>query len=82
MRPAHIHIKITADNYKNVITQIYPDDDPWLETDTVFAVKDNLVVNFKPLKKDTKATLELEYDFGLAPASLSVGVDGNHLNGN
>jgi catechol 1,2-dioxygenase len=58
---------VSADNYKQVVTQIYPKDDPYLATDTVFAVKDDLVVDFTPLSGDAKATLELKYDFGLAP---------------
>jgi catechol 1,2-dioxygenase len=67
MRPAHIHIMVTSDNYQGCTTQLYPKDDPWLATDTVFAVKDDLVVDFKPLQGDDKATLELEYNVTLAP---------------
>jgi protocatechuate 3,4-dioxygenase beta subunit len=67
MRPAHIHMMVSADNYKQVITQLYPREDQYLATDTVFAVKDDLVVDFTPLVGDPKATLELKYDFGLAP---------------
>jgi len=67
MRPAHIHMMVSADNYKQVVTQLYPTDDPYLATDTVFAVKDDLVVDFVPLEGDPQATLELKYDFGLAP---------------
>ena len=55
-----------------------PKDDPWLETDTVFAVKDDLVVDFKPIEKipssmkehtgpGGKAVRELELDIVLAP---------------
>lgn len=65
-------------------TQIYPKDDPWLETDTVFAVKDDLVVDFIPLKElpskmpphkgpGGEATRELELNIILAPKSM-VGV--------
>lgn len=32
----------------------------------MFAVKDDLVVDFKPLSGNPKATLELEYDIRLA----------------
>ncbi len=67
MRPAHIHIMVTHDKFQGCTTQLYPNDDPWLATDTVFAVKDDLVVDFKPLKGDDKATLELEYNVYLAP---------------
>lgn len=46
---------------------MYPRDDQWLETDTVFAVKDDLVVDFPPLKGDDKAEVELNYNVILAP---------------
>jgi len=67
MRPAHIHIMVTHPDFKGCTTQLYPSDDQWLETDTVFAVKDDLVVDFKPLKGDDKATLDLEYNVVLSP---------------
>lgn len=81
MRPAHIHLMITHDEYKPVVTQIYPSDDPYLETDTVFAVKDDLVVDFEPLKElpstmgphkgpGGEATKELELNITLAPLSM------------
>jgi catechol 1,2-dioxygenase len=71
MRPAHIHVTVSADGYNPVTTQIYPNDDPYLETDTVFAVKNDLVVDFKPLKGDSKAEAELDFDFALAPKRVN-----------
>ncbi len=73
---------ITHDDYKPVITQIYPKDDPWLSTDTVFAVKDDLVVDFAPIKdlpptmEEHKgpggaATKELHLDIVLAPKGMA-----------
>ena len=79
MRPAHIHLTVSADDYKSCTTQIYPKDDPWLATDTVFAVKDDLVVDFTPLEGDPKAERELKYDFLLAPKDLKVAADGTKL---
>lgn len=67
MRPAHIHIMVTHERYRGCTTQLYPNDDPWLATDTVFAVKDDLVVDFKPLEGDDRATLDLEYNVVLTP---------------
>ncbi|KAI8155536.1 Catechol 1,2-dioxygenase [Colletotrichum sp. SAR 10_70] len=67
MRPAHIHIMVTHPEFRGCTTQLYPNDDPWLSTDTVFAVKDDLLCDFKPLKGDDKAELELEYNVILAP---------------
>lgn len=59
--------QVTHPEFKGCTTQLYPSDDPWLETDTVFAVKDDLVVDFKPLKGDDKAVLDLEYNVVLSP---------------
>jgi catechol 1,2-dioxygenase len=64
---ANIALQVTHPEYKGCTTQLYPKDDPWLVTDTVFAVKDDLVVDFKPLEGDDKAELELEFDVILAP---------------
>lgn len=65
-RPAHIHMMITHPEYIGVTAQLYPNDDPWLETDTVCAVKDDLLLDFKPAKNDPKgATLDVEYDVRL-----------------
>lgn len=81
------HIQqVTKEGYKPVVTQIYPKDDPWLSTDTVFAVKDDLVVDFKPLSGVPEkmgehkgyggpATKELELDIVLAPQGLAATAD-------
>lgn len=61
--------QISHTDYKPVTTQIFPSDDPYLETDTVFAVKDDLVVEFKPRSGDKNAELDLEYNIVLAPKS-------------
>ncbi|KAF2101232.1 aromatic compound dioxygenase [Rhizodiscina lignyota] len=65
MRPAHIHFILTAPNYKPLVTQIFDRRDKYISNDTVFAVKDSLVVDFKPREGDPKAQLELPYDFRL-----------------
>ena len=78
MRPAHIHLMVTHDNYKPLVNQIFPDDDQYLESDTVFAVKDDLVVHFAPKKGDPKATLDLEYNIVLAPKDYQ-GASGSKL---
>jgi catechol 1,2-dioxygenase len=49
-----------------VTAQLYPNDDQYLETDTVSAVKEDLLLDFKPLKDDPKgAVLDVEYDVRL-----------------
>ncbi|TDZ17011.1 Catechol 1,2-dioxygenase [Colletotrichum orbiculare MAFF 240422] len=84
MRPAHIHIMaslvssfglseaVTHPGFRGCTTQLYPKDDPWLETDTVFAVKDDLRGDFQPLTGDDKADLELEYNVVLVPKTYKA----------
>lgn len=69
-RPAHIHLMITAENYKGCVTQIFPKDDQYVQNDTVFAVKDDLVVDFVPFE-DGKAVRKLELNLSLAPKDES-----------
>lgn len=65
-RPAHIHMMVTHPDYVGVTAQLYPRDDPYLETDTVSAVKDDLLLDFKPVDNDPHgAVLDVEYDVRL-----------------
>ncbi len=45
-RPAHVHFEVSADGFAPLITHIFRNLDPYLDTDVVFAVKDRLVVDF------------------------------------
>jgi catechol 1,2-dioxygenase len=67
-RPAHIHIIATHEGYKPLTTQIFDRQDKYLTNDSVFAVKDSLIVDFVPRKDDPQAGLELEYDVKLVAA--------------
>lgn len=58
-------LKTTHDEYMPITTQIFDDSGPYLKDDSVFAVKDSLLVTFKPREGDPKAKLEVEYDFRL-----------------
>jgi catechol 1,2-dioxygenase len=58
-----------VDGYKPVTTQIFDKTSKYLDDDTVFAVKNSLLVDFVERKGDTKAELELEYDVGMVPFS-------------
>jgi hydroxyquinol 1,2-dioxygenase len=46
-RPAHIHFLISADGYESVTTHIFDSVDEYLESDTVFGVKDSLIGTFE-----------------------------------
>ncbi|MGW5309272.1 intradiol ring-cleavage dioxygenase [Nocardia thailandica] len=45
MRPAHLHFLVSAPGFRTLITHIFLADDPYLTSDAVFGVKDDLVVD-------------------------------------
>ncbi|RMZ69949.1 pyruvate decarboxylase [Pyrenophora seminiperda CCB06] len=59
-------LQIAAPGYKPIVTQIFDRQSKYLEDDAVFAVKDSLIVDFKPFQGDPNADFELPYDFKMA----------------
>ena len=51
-RPSHLHYIIKAHGYKTLVTEVFPDDDPYLDQDTVFGVRDDLVMHYVPQKAE------------------------------
>jgi catechol 1,2-dioxygenase len=56
MRPAHLHFLAYKDGFKTLISQIYPPDDPYIDSDVQFGVTRHLLGNF------------VRHDSGPAPA--------------
>ena len=46
-RPAHIHFIVSAPGHAPVITHLFVEGDPYLDSDAVFGVKNSLVVAFE-----------------------------------
>lgn len=46
-RPAHLHVLVCKDGFKVQTSQVYADDDPYLESDVQFGVTRALVGNFQ-----------------------------------
>ena len=44
-RPAHYHFSITAEGFRPVVTEIFHHDDPYIDEDPVFGVREQLVVH-------------------------------------
>ena len=62
MRPPHLHFWITADGYKPLITHIFVKGGKYLDSDAVFGVKPELIVDFK---KGKDGVAKAHYDFVL-----------------
>jgi catechol 1,2-dioxygenase len=69
MRPAHLHFLASKDGFKTLISQIYVDDDPYLDSDVQFGVTSHLVGKFvrhedKPPAPDVEGVwYSLDRDF-------------------
>jgi hydroxyquinol 1,2-dioxygenase len=64
MRPAHIHFRVQADGYRTLTTHVFAADDPFLDSDVVFGVKQSLVV---PFTTTQEGPCSVAYDFILEP---------------
>ncbi|MES2944181.1 MAG: dioxygenase [Pseudomonadota bacterium] len=75
MRAAHFHVIVSADGYRPLVTEIFPSDDPYLETDAVFGVRPALRVDFVEKDDPERASmlsipnpfLDVRFDFRLRP---------------
>lgn len=47
-RPSHLHYIVTAEGFRSLVTEVFPDDDPYLDQDTVFGVRGDLVMTYIP----------------------------------
>ena len=73
-RPAHIHFIVSAAGFAPVVTHIFAEGDPYIDSDAVFGVKESLIVPFIR-EKDAVRARDLgvnppfwtaEFDFRLA----------------
>ncbi|PPJ59286.1 hypothetical protein CBER1_04204 [Cercospora berteroae] len=65
-RPGHIHLILKCEGYKSITTQIFHKETPYLNNDSVFAVKAGLCIDFLPRKGDAGAEWETKYDIAMA----------------
>jgi len=76
MRPAHVHFMIAAAGHETLVTHVFEEGDPYLDSDAVFGVKEDLV---RPFGRHAPATARdgrvmaqpwrsLSFGFRLRPA--------------
>jgi protocatechuate 3,4-dioxygenase beta subunit len=64
MRAAHIHLRVSAEGYQPLVTQLYDADCAHLETDVVFGVRESLITRLEPGDGELRA----RFDVRLVPA--------------
>ena len=47
-RPAHFHIIVSAQGYVGLVTELFPSGSAYIDNDTVFGVRQGLIVDIKP----------------------------------
>lgn len=66
VRPAHIHLKVFADRYRDLTTQIFFKGDPNIDNDAIFSVTENLIVDPEMDASGKKGSIA--FDLALVPA--------------
>lgn len=46
-RPSHLHFIVSAPGFRSLVTEVFPDDDPYLDQDTVFGVRHDLIMHYQ-----------------------------------
>jgi hydroxyquinol 1,2-dioxygenase len=75
-RPAHVHFMISAPGYERLVTHVFVAGDQYLDSDSVFGVKDSLIREYKRCPSGPAPDgrvmdspfVHLNYDFGLTPS--------------
>ncbi|MCY1395784.1 Hydroxyquinol 1,2-dioxygenase [compost metagenome] len=64
-RPAHLHFMIDVPGYRKLVTHLFNHDDPYLQSDAVFGVKQSLQVIYEDLTchDDVSARLGMDVPF-------------------
>ena len=74
-RPAHLHYILEAEGFETLVTHIFDPDDDYIDTDSVFGVKESLLAKFDLIEDPARIKAEgadgpfyeVIHDFVLAP---------------
>jgi hypothetical protein len=71
-RAPHLHFMIMAPGYQRLVTQLFVEGGDYLDSDTVFGVKDGLVVDFQPRSGPTPDGREIDGDWRLVEFTFHI----------
>ncbi|GAA3886342.1 hydroxyquinol 1,2-dioxygenase [Leifsonia kafniensis] len=75
-RPAHVHFIAQADGYRELTTHMFVADSPYIDSDTVFAVRESLIVPFHPVTDaDQAASVGLSSPYHHAIVNIVLATD-------
>ena len=59
-RPSHLHFIVTAPGHRTLVTEVFPSDDPYLDEDPVFGVREQLVMEYQKREDPSELPDNLE----------------------
>lgn len=74
-RPSHLHFIAKADGFRPLVTEVFPEDDPYLDEDTVFGVRKDLVMRYETMPAGTFPASGYELSGQVPGAYLKVVFD-------
>lgn len=74
-RPGHIHFMITKDGYRPLISQIFDSETKYLDNDSVFAVKEDLIGDLKKAPAGSKTEYVMDFDFVLKREAVAMAAE-------
>lgn len=74
-RPSHLHFIVEAEGYRPLVTEVFPEDDPYLDQDTVFGVRDDLIMRYETCAAETFPTSGFELSGKVTEDYLRVAFD-------
>jgi hydroxyquinol 1,2-dioxygenase len=78
MRASHLHLMVEAPGHRTLVTHVFPRGDAYLDSDSVFGVRDSLVVDVRQQLPTTPTPdgrevvgpwARIDFDIVLAPSS-------------
>lgn len=74
-RPSHLHFIAEAEGFRPLVTEVFPDDDPYLDEDTVFGVREDLVMKYQQMPAGSFPETGFELSGKVEDAYLKVAFD-------
>ena len=65
-RPSHLHFIVTAPGHRTLVTEVFPSDDPYLDKDAVFGVREKLIMEYKKCNDHEELPDDLDIKQSLA----------------
>ena len=66
-RPAHVHLIVSAPGHRTLVTELFDADDPYLDSDAVFGVREALVCRYRKVPEVDVPLLDIDIVLGADP---------------